>query len=192
MNTEITIEKILVPTDFSQVSLPAIRYALSLARDHGAEVIVLHALPIDEVKQRVMGNYFGEEAYLFTGAWVSQIRPPALDVLVGEKGLDLYNFLHQKIEPELLKGVKVTPLVRLGEVVEEIVAAAREEACDLIVMASRGRSWLQRFFSGSFTQQVVRLAPCPVLSIQPWAEIRIGRGGRIPMRLVELGNAFSQ
>lgn len=186
----IKIEKILVPTDFSEVSLPAIRYACSLARDHAAEVFVLHAIPTEVVRSSALHGYVGEEAFLFSGAWISRIQPAPIDVLVREKRLDLYNFLQGKIEPELLRAVKVTPLVRLGEVVDEVVAAAKEVQCDLIVMTSRERTWLGRLLSSSRTQQVVRLAPCPVLSIQPWAQVSTEKGERIPVKQMQLAGAW--
>ena len=187
----IKIGRILVTTDFSQISLSGLRYAFSLARDHGAEVIVLHAIPDEVVNQMAFGSYGIDETFLFSGTWTSPIRLPDLDALVRKKRLNLYNLLQEKMESGLLKLVKVTPLVRLGGVVEEIVATAKEKKSDLIVMTSRERSWLGRLFSRSLTHQVVRLAPCPVLSIQPWARVRTEKGQRIPLKLLGANLALS-
>lgn len=184
----IKIEKILVPTDFSKTSLSAIRYALSLAQGCGAEVVVLHVIPGNVIRHEVLQNYISEEGILFGGGQIPQIRFPEIDVLLRERGVDLQCFLHGAIEPELLKAVKVTPLVRLGKAGEEIVAAAKEKECDLIVIASRERNRLGRLFSRSLTQQVVRLAPCPVLSIQPLALVQHD-GVRVPARSLVLGEA---
>lgn len=188
----IKIKRIVVPTDFSKVSLPAIRYALSLARDHGAEVMVLHAIPRDVVKQTTLGPYIGAEGFPFSAGWIGELHPPKLDVIIREKGLDLVNFLEQNIEPALLKAVAVKPVVRLGEVVDEIVAAAKELRSDLIVMTSRERSWLGRLFSKSLTQEVVRLAPCPVVSIQPWARVSTEAGKWVPIKQMQLASAATK
>ena len=176
----IKIGKILVPTDFSKASLSAIRYALSLARDHDAAVIVCHVVSPEVWRDRVLEDY-----YIGSG-WVSEVRAPAVDELLCDKGQELRRFFAGTIEPELLKGAKIIPVIRLGKVVEEIVAAAKETNCDLIVMTSTERSWLGRLFSMSLTQEVVRLAPCPVLSIQPWARISTERGERISIKQLQL------
>ncbi len=185
----IKIERILVPTDFSEASLPAIEYTFSLARDHGAEVIVFHSIPIDVVNEKALGGFFPNEAFMIAGTLITRINQPSVDAFVSGKVGAINNFLHKWVDTELLKTVKVTPLVRLGEVVEEIVATAKEKDCDLIVMASRERSWLGRIFSCSLTLKVVQLAPCPVLSIQPSATGKTGGGKRVPVRLMGLASA---
>jgi nucleotide-binding universal stress UspA family protein len=173
----IKIDKILVPTDFSKASLAGIRYALCLAKDHGAAVFVCHAMSPEIMRDRAWEDY----QYIGSG-WAPPFQPFALDELMRNKAMDLVRFLEEMVEPELRKGVRITPLVRMGKVVEEIVAAAKETQCDLIVMTSRERSWLGRLVTSSLTQQVVRSAPCPVLSIQPWAQIRTDGGGRVSVR----------
>ena len=60
--------------------------------------------------------------------------------------------------------------LRRGEAAEEIVAYARQAAVDLIVLGSRNRSSLSRFFSGSVADKVYRLAPCPLLTVPPEKE----------------------
>jgi nucleotide-binding universal stress UspA family protein len=179
----VTIKKILVPTDFSSISVPAIGYALSLAKDYGAEVSVLHALPIDVMKEHFSDRY----------APGGLAAPPEAPINVGQPDIEnhferkkrvLHDFLEQKIAPEILRAVKVNALVKMGKVVEEIVATAKEEQSDLIVMTSHGGR-LRRLLHGSFTDRVVRQAPCPVLSIQPWAEIRTEENKRVPVSRIE-------
>jgi nucleotide-binding universal stress UspA family protein len=96
----------------------------------------------------------------------------------------LHTFLEQRISSDLLRAVKVNPVIRIGKVAEEIVAVAKEEQCDLIVMTSHG-SRLRRLLHGSFTDRVILLAPCPALSIQPWTEIRTEENKRVPVKLIE-------
>jgi nucleotide-binding universal stress UspA family protein len=165
----IAIKKILVPTDFAPLSVPAVGYAISLAKDHGAEVFVFHAVPGAAMKGQFLPGYIAEGLPAETAMGVRS--EPGVGNIFATKKQILVNFLEQRIAPELLRAVKITPLIKLGKVVEEVVAAAKEERCDLIVMTSQA-SRLRRLFHGSFTERVVRRAPCPVLSIQPSAEVR--------------------
>ena len=96
----------------------------------------------------------------------------------------LLGFLQQKIAPEFRKMVKVRAVVKLGKVSEEIIVGAREEQCDLIVMTSRGAR-LRRLFGGSITERIVRRAPCPVLSMQPSAEVRTENDERLQVKLID-------
>ncbi len=180
----IKIARILVPTDFSPASLAAIRYALSLARDHCATAIVYHAIPREMLSEQVAESY----SYI-DSSWVPHIQSLPIDELLRNKRQDLQRFLEDRIEPKLLRGVKIVPVVGVGKVVEEIIQTARELQSDLVVMTSRERSWLGRLFSKSLTQQVVRLAPCPVLSIQPWARVRTERGEQIPVKEMQFAGA---
>jgi hypothetical protein len=79
--------------------------------------------------------------------------------------------------------VKIRPLVKLGKVVEEIIAAAKEEKCDLIVMTSQGGT-LRRLFGASITERIVRHAPCPVLSMQLSAQVRTENDERLEVKLI--------
>jgi universal stress protein A len=67
----------------------------------------------------------------------------------------------------LRPGQKVTPVVRSGSAAEEIVRFAQEEAIDLIVIATHGRTGLQHMVMGSVAEKVVRLASTPVLTVKP-------------------------
>ena len=180
----ITLQKILVPTDFSDISVPAIGYALSLAKAHGGEVGVLHALPSEVMKQHFSDPYAGGGLAAPEAAPIGITSHSNLESLFERKNQVLHNFLEQKIATELVRAVKIKPLIRVGKVVEEIVAAAKEEQCDLIVMTSHGGR-LRRLLHGSFTDRVIKRAPCPVLSIQPWAEIRTDDNRRVPVNRIE-------
>lgn len=180
----LNINKILVPTDLSAVSVPAIGYALSLAKDHGAEVIVLHTVAARAMKEHLSGSYVTEGLISPAAIPAAAVHARSLESLSETKRRHLHNFLGQKIASELLGAVKVTPRINFGKVVEEIVATAKEEQCDLIVMTSRG-SRLRHLFHGSFTERVVHQAPCPVLSIQPAAELRTEKDKRVQARLIE-------
>src|SRR6266508_1329871 len=179
----LTLKKILAPTDFSVITVPAIGYALSLAKALGAEVTVLHALPTEVMKEQFM-NQFAPGELAGAVAPVGVTRPPDLEGIFERKKQVLHTFLEQRISNELLRAVKVNPVIKIGKVAEEIVATAKEEQCDLIVMTSHG-SRLRRLLHGSFTDRVILLAPCPVLSIQPWTEIRTEENKRVAVKLID-------
>jgi universal stress protein A len=180
----ISIKKIIVPTDFSNASVPAIAYAISLAKNHGAEVGVLHTFPTVAMREHYSQPLLTEGAVSPTGVPLGVSRQPDLDNILETKKQLLYSFLRENIGPELLKAVKINALVRFGKIVDEIVAAAKEEQSDLIVMTSHG-SGLRRLFGGGYTEWIVRHAPCPVLAIQPSAEVRTEKDERVPVMLME-------
>jgi nucleotide-binding universal stress UspA family protein len=63
-------------------------------------------------------------------------------------------------------GSAIERLLSEGKPGEEIVAFAKERNCDLIVMGTHGRTGLERALLGSVAEQVVRAAPCPVLTLR--------------------------
>jgi nucleotide-binding universal stress UspA family protein len=176
----INIKKILVPTDFSDLSVPAIGYATSLAKKNAAEVTVLHDFPTASVQEHFSRHYVTDGLVTPTGVR----HQPSLDSILEKKKWILNKFVQQNIGPEVLRGVKINSLVRFGKAVTEIVAAAKEEQSDLIVMASRG-SGLARLFGGTITDRIARRAPCPVLSFQPLAEVRIKESRRVPIAFID-------
>jgi nucleotide-binding universal stress UspA family protein len=180
----ITLKKILAPTDFSVITVPAIGYALSLAKELGAEVTVLHALPTEVMKEQFMNQLAPGDLAGPAAAPGGLTHPPDLEGIFERKKQVLHTFLEQRISSDLLRAVKVNAVIRIGKVAEEIVATAKEEQCDLIVMTSHG-SRLRRLLHGSFTDRVILLAPCPVLSIQPWTEIRTEENKRVAVKLID-------
>lgn len=180
----ITLKRILAPTDFSTISVPAIGYALSLAKQLGAEVAVLHAMPKTAVNGRFVNQYAAADLAGPATPIGADHQPSFLDDTLERKKRVLLSFLEERISKELLRSVKVEPMIKAGKVAEEIVAVAREEQCDLIVMTSHGGR-LRKLIHGSVTSHVIRRAPCPVLSIQPWTEIRTAENQRTPVRLIE-------
>lgn len=187
----IKIKKILVPTDLREQSLAGIKYAISLARDHDAEVLVLHV--IDEKMVARASTPPLEEEMLFPGKWAAtgEATHRFIDIELKERMLDLYSFLCGHLEIQDLRSVKITRLVRLGDIAEEIVSVAAEEQCDLIVMASQGKGWLARMIAGSMSEVVARQAPCPVLTIQPSAVVQ-ENGCWIPVRSLVVKDAVSR
>lgn len=136
----IALRTILQPTDFSTPSDHAFRLACSLARDHGARVIVLHVAQTP-LAYGEMGAYVASEYSLAAlRADLKRLRPHD----------DL------PVEHMLLEGDPAGEIVRLAD----------ETQCDLIVMGTHGRTGLGRLFIGSVAEKVMRRAPCPVLTVK--------------------------
>jgi nucleotide-binding universal stress UspA family protein len=135
------IQTILHPTDFSDRSDYAFRLACSLARDHGAHLIVLHVA----------------EPPLPLYAEGAMIPPVSEDpVKLGQKKLGMIRAPDAK--------VAIDHRLTEGEAAPEIVRVARETKADLIVMGTHGRTGLGRLLVGSVAEEVLRKAPCPVLT----------------------------
>jgi nucleotide-binding universal stress UspA family protein len=140
------IKKILAPTDFSELSKLGVRYALELARDTSAEVVVYHVID------------FGDE-------WAEPQREVAAhpDLLEhSRKKLDAFlaaNFA------DCIDLVEVRHAVEIGTPTQAINEKAASEAADMIVMSTHGRTGLEHMILGSVTEKIVARAPCPVLVV---------------------------
>ena len=71
-----------------------------------------------------------------------------------------------RVEQFRQRGIKASWRLQVGVPFEEIVRVAKEEHADMIVMGAHGRSGLNRVLLGSVAERVIRLAPCPVLTVR--------------------------
>ena len=142
----IRIQNILVPTDFSEQSRKALRYAVRMAEEFGARLTVLH------VVQPLVYPDFAYAAITMENDKLAEAAGARLDLL--NKQLE--------IDPALIRQT----LVRTGSPFHEISEAARTLKIDLIVISTHGRSGLTRALIGSTAERVVRHAPCPVLVVR--------------------------
>ncbi len=141
-------KKILIPTDYSEISIVAIEYALSFSRLFGARVFLLHTL--DTIPVLAL-----QTVDLTTETVIFETERNARD--------DLHLFAVSKIG-EIANLVEV---IRKGIADEEIVKFAKEEDIDLIIMATHGRSGLSHVLMGSVAEKVIQQSPVPVLTINP-------------------------
>ncbi|MCB1863449.1 MAG: universal stress protein [Gammaproteobacteria bacterium] len=141
------IEKILVPTDFSEAAEKAFDYALFLAETHTAEVTILHV--VDQLQG--MAQY---EILALTPAEIAErLKKSAQQSL-------------QAMVERAKQRVSATQTVREGKTWDVICQAAADEHADMIVMASQGRTGLAHALIGSVAESVVRHANCPVLVVR--------------------------
>ena len=146
----IHIERILFPTDFSELALHGLRYARSFAESCSATLHLIHVV---------------DEASLY---WMA-MGPNSLPV--GPSTEELVEISRKEMEKfvgEHLADLATPPIteVRMGRPFMEIINYARDKTIDLIVIGTHGRSGLQHALLGSVAEKVVRKAPCPVLTIR--------------------------
>ena len=145
------IRHILAPTDFSPFSKQAVEYAFELAQKFGAKLLLLHAIEMPA---------YPVEGYVPPGAAGS-----LLEDLERNARLELANLLPEAES----RGVELARHVIVGSPYRKILETAAAEKVDLIVMATHGRTGLSHLLMGSVAERVVRLAPCPVLTMRPSA-----------------------
>ena len=134
------IKKIILATDFSDISKDAGSHALLLAHTYQAELKVLHAFDIN-ARNAPSSYYFIEEAR--------------------QRGKDALTKLAKSFDLE------VETIFTEGDPGHEIIRVAEELNADLIVLGTHGYSGWKRFALGSVTELVVKHAPCAVFIIRP-------------------------
>ena len=140
--------KILVPTDFSEDSDLAVRMALSIAVTYQARIFLLHV-----ISKQSLADYCLDQSIV--------------DRVLNESIVFSNEKLQEVIDKNQQSGnIKVIPDVRKGQPHEEILKEASERKIDLIVIASHGKTGLQKYFIGSVTEKVMKEAKCPVLLIR--------------------------
>ena len=161
---KVELKKILCPVDFSRNAAHATRYALAFAETHKAALLLLQVE--DVYVPCVPMDYPGVdgvaplcctseeiEAESCTGEAEDADKDDSLERLAA----DLHE-THQTVE--------ITPLRAIGKPFVEIVRTAKERDVDLIVMGTHGRTGLAHMLIGSTAEKVVRMAPCPVLTVK--------------------------
>jgi len=145
-------KRILVATDGSKLSQTAVDHAIKLADITGADVVALKVVP------RYPQTYF-EGGVALAAAEVARIEKQwNEDALKAVNAVKSAGQLHE---------VKVKPVtVKSDLIAEAIIAAAKRNKCDLIIMASHGRRGLKRLLLGSETQQVLTHSHIPVLILR--------------------------
>jgi universal stress protein A len=143
------IQRILAPTDFSELSKQGLTSALELAEAFGAKLLLLHVVE--------------PPPYPVEGIVPSPLGATLLDDLERQASNDLTQML-----PEARRSkVEVARRVVVGVPYRKIVEVAEEEKSDLIIMTTHGRTGLSHLVMGSVTGKIVRTALCPVLTIRP-------------------------
>jgi nucleotide-binding universal stress UspA family protein len=141
-------KKIMCPTDFSEPAGEAVEAAKEVALHFSAEMLLVHVVPPLHFMPP------SDAPPTLTPLYLEEMET------AGKKGLR--KFADEKIPGEVMVHLELS----LGNPADEIIRIAREEQVDLIVMATHGATGFQRVLFGSVAEKVVRLSPCPVLTIR--------------------------
>jgi nucleotide-binding universal stress UspA family protein len=140
--------KILYPTDFSDVSLKALDYIKQLKEGGTEEILILHV--IDSRGLQAIETSVPQHSIEFENALMED----------AERELS-------SLETELTKhDLKVTKRMIVGNPLQEILKAEKEEEISIIVIGSHGKSNLEEMFMGSISEKVVRKCKKPVLIVK--------------------------
>jgi nucleotide-binding universal stress UspA family protein len=130
------LRKMLLCADFSDHAHRASEYAVSMAKEYGAELTLLHVL--EDV-------------------------PRSTDLESATE--KVAKQLKESIAPKTREGCIVKVLVRIGKPYQQIIQLALEAQTDLVIMGVRGRGALDTAIFGSTTYRVIQLGSCPVLAV---------------------------
>ena len=139
------MKTILVPTDFSDHALYALKVAASIAKKINAEIKLIHAFNIPTAEY--VEDYYYEEYY-------NEIKAQA------EKKLNTL------ADMDILKGIEISKHFVTNVLMWELVTDNKYKDVNLIVIGSHGESGFNKVFIGSNTEKIVRLADSPVLTIK--------------------------
>lgn len=142
------IDRILFATDFSEGSDHALPYAVDMARQYGAKLYFVHVIfDVAKTAGWYVPHVSIDEIYRdMEQSARSELEKIYIDEMRG----------FSNIEYKVLKGIPY----------EEVCKLAAEQKVDLIVLGTHGRRGIDRMLFGSTAEQVVRNAPCPVLSVR--------------------------
>ena len=144
MDESSPIKRIMLATDLSAISANAARDAIELAREHGAQLIVMSV--VDGSRLRLPG-----------GRFLRRVDQERARIEEGAQAL---------VRQARAAGADATFLVWEGDPAEAVLEAAAAEKVDVIVLGSHGRGRLGRMILGSISARVTNGARCPVLVVR--------------------------
>ncbi|SCK58290.1 Nucleotide-binding universal stress protein, UspA family [Variovorax sp. HW608] len=166
-------QQILVPVDGSATSMQGLEQAIDMARLVNGRLRLIHV--VDELSAA-----FAMDAYSgYVGDWVGLLR---------ENGSKLLAECRQKA---LAAGIAADTILRDnldGSVPELVTKEAASWPADLIVLGTHGRRGAKRLFLGSSAEQILRIAPVPILLVRAIEQPTEGEkteaeAGRKPLRV---------
>jgi nucleotide-binding universal stress UspA family protein len=142
-----SFKKILAPVDFSDCAEAGLVGAKAIARQFGAEIVLLYSVDL---------HYYSTNS-----EFVLYDLPPLLKA-AEKAGTEKLEELAEVASDD---GIATEMILGNGHAGEQICQQAKSHNCDLIVIATHGRTGLSHVLLGSITEYVVRHAPCPVMVI---------------------------
>jgi nucleotide-binding universal stress UspA family protein len=149
---QIEIKNILVPIDGSEYSLNAAQYATRIARNEKAQLFCIHV-----VTPRIPYGYATPAASFTKSRYYDDIK---------NRVESWFDNVRDMAKAEGIFDVKTEIFIDVKSIIESIIEYATQRNIDLIVIGTRGRTGLKRFFMGSVANGVVQHAHCSVLVIR--------------------------
>jgi nucleotide-binding universal stress UspA family protein len=146
------MKKILVPTDFSKHAQTSVDVAADIARRSGATLILLH------VVEEATDGSFNVEGEASMGSVEDRLYNIRL-IQSARKQLE------RAVNDANYKDIQVDGLLRVGNPFHGMRTIVTENKVDLVVMGKSGKTKMQELLIGSNTEKIVRLAKCPVLTV---------------------------
>jgi nucleotide-binding universal stress UspA family protein len=145
LSRPVTLERILVPVDFSDCSLDALEYAVVMAQQAKASIILLHVLePVSYGLDFTLSHIRTREQV--RESWTKRLKELTS------------SHLHSHVAMEFQ--------LRGGLPADSILDSAQTLPCDLIVMGTHGRRGISHTISGSVAEAVLRKSHCPVIAVR--------------------------
>jgi len=144
------LKKVLYPTDFSEASLEALKYAVSFARSCHAKLILMHVV---------------NEKMFSEGLSLARVSAP--EALGHEMTSEAARKLKMLVPAADREGLDSEQVILNGTPFAEIIRYAADNAVDMIVIGTNGHSGVEHMMFGSTAEKVVRKAHCPVLTVKP-------------------------
>lgn len=150
--------KFLVPTDFSDYAKDALIYAIEMSKVHGGSITLLNVYPPASISPYVYDELIKSVT--------SEIKTKTINKLKNEWNSNSKGILSKetKIKSEF-KALE-------GGVVDNIIATAKKDKTNMIVMGTKGAGKIVRFLFGTTASKVIEKAPCPVLAIPKLAKYK--------------------
>ena len=148
--------KLLIPVDFSEPSLAALRMGDTIAKAFGSKMHLLH------VVERSPYEVYAAEGVLPIDPGLPVVNGQVWDAESIKKAM--LGQLEQLAAQS--RGGPCTVEVREGNPAAEILASAKSHQCSAIVICTNGRTGLSHLMMGSVAEKVVRASPIPVLTIR--------------------------
>jgi nucleotide-binding universal stress UspA family protein len=149
LSAELTLDRLMVATDFRKYSEPAFQYGLMLAQRFASRIVLAHIVDL---------------------SLASAANQVAVGIPLEDLRQDAAENMHRALAQLQAAGVPaISRVVESSNPAEAIVGLATEEGADLIVVGTTARRGLNRATLGSCAEGVIRHAKCPVLTIGPHA-----------------------
>lgn len=155
---------ILIPVDFSPYATQALLSAADIAERFGSSLIVLHVIARD-LSLYAIQQYLDRRGEPGTTPGAAEVPDEEIETVLVDQREQVYQTLQAFLPPRLAK-YPVELRVVVGSPFERIIETAVHDQIALIVMGTHGRTGLSRLAAGSVAERVVRLAPCPVLTVK--------------------------